>query len=46
MKELPTLMNKLPQISNEKAIEVIQNIEPRIASVGPSPQLMLVQPMQ
>lgn len=41
MKELPTLMYNLPEISNNEAIEVIRNIEPRISSDGPAPQFVL-----
>ena len=40
MKSLPTLMNKLPEISNSEAVEVIRNIEPRVASEGHAPHLM------
>ena len=46
MKSLPTLMNNLPQISNNEAVEVLRNIEPRIASEGQPPQFMLAQPLQ
>ena len=40
MKSLPTLMNKLPEISNSEAVEVIRNIEPRVASEGHATHLM------
>ena len=44
MKSLPTLMNKMPDISNSEAVEVIRNIEPRTASEGHATHLMITQP--
>ena len=41
MKSLPTLMYNLPDISNNESVEVIRNIEPRIASEGHATKLML-----